>query len=234
MRTTTLRIVLCLTILTACSSGSEASTTITAPTSTGPSTSDPGDFRWSFEAGDDGFVVIDDSEPDDSTSEPDGDYLGEFDSAGEDPPGEDVCPIESCEVGQPELDISEFDPCTLVTQQEWAEWREVNLDQIEVISLEHGDACGFVTDDDTIRLAFAVFSGTGWLPSTANSSPQTVAGSPASWATEYPLVESSVLVIHLADAEVVIEMSARPGVDGQILLDGAIHFGSIILGRYQP
>lgn len=163
--------------------------------------------------------------------------LGEVAAHEEDPEGEELPagPEEPAqEVGEISPDGEEvIDPCALVTEAEWSSWTGGADTSME--PLEDGDACGWIGPGDELRMAIGVFSAAGtdrWLTSeeTASASPVDGLGEGAWWLEEWPLGQSSTLVVATDGIDLVIEMSAlQPDPVG--MLEAAQHFAAIALGR---
>lgn len=175
-----------------------------------------------------------DEDPDESTDPPaeDDTPSGEEPSGGE-RAGEDLTGGSGVEAA--ETPIDETDPCSLVTLAEWASWRQVDSASAEQKPLEGGDACGYLTEDDTVRLALATveMEGGSWLPDDVASEAVDVDGHRARWAIDYPVEVSSVLVVEVGDAELILEMSARDGTSDADLRAGAVDLAAKALGRLQ-
>ena len=134
-----------------------------------------------------------------------------------------------------EEEIEELDPCSLITVEEWAAWRGVDASTAERVPLEYGDACGWRDEDDAVRLALAVIesSGGSWLPDDVAAETVEVGTRTARWAVGYPVDVSSVLVVELDGAELILEMSALDGPDWDSLRAGAVELAGIAAGRWQ-
>lgn len=128
----------------------------------------------------------------------------------------------------------EFDPCTLVTRDEWTAW--AGSGGQGHIPLEHREVCGFINGDDTIRMAI------GWIPhhggdrllspmhrGSAAQSP--VLGHAGYWLPGWPVPQSSMLVVGLDDGDLGIEMSSLGDVADRDLLEAARDFAELALGR---
>lgn len=134
-----------------------------------------------------------------------------------------------------ETPVDEADPCSLVTLEEWATWRQVDPTTAEQEPLEGGDACGYLTEEDTVRLALATveMAGGSWLPDDVATEAVDVDGHRGRWAVDYPVEVSSVLVVEVGDAELILEMSARDGTSDADLRAGAIDLAAKALARLQ-
>jgi hypothetical protein len=130
--------------------------------------------------------------------------------------------------------IEELDPCTLITPAEWADWRGVEVATVEQVELEGGEACGYKDPEDTVRMALAVIerSGGSWLPDDVDAEAVDVGGRTARWAASHPVEISSVLVIDLDGAELVLEISVLDGTDNDTLRAGAVELGQLAVGRW--
>lgn len=186
---------------------------------------------WSFdgeETDPDGFVVIE-GQPDDF-EEPtldDADLIGEI--------GDMDAEGTSSEIFD-DTEIPPLDPCSLITLDEWAAWRNVDVSAAANVELEYGDACGYVTDDDEIRLAITVVDHglEPWLSDDVLTIQVDVGNSVGSWATGYPVDGSSLLVVDLGAADLILEISSRDGTGSETLRDGAVHLASLAMLRYEP
>ena len=157
--------------------------------------------------------------------DPDGDALGE---AAAEPPGAQIDPDPSVEPGW-------VDPCTLVTDSEWSEWTG-DAGETPHQELEDGDACGWMSADDDVRMAigaFGAFGGERWLPAedAANGEAIPDLGDRAVWLERWPIEQSSTLVVEVGSVDLVIEMSARDPSDSAALRDGALRFAELALER---
>lgn len=154
---------------------------------------------------------------------------------GEDELGEVGAELVPEEVsGDPEAESGWVDPCTLVEDAEWGEWTGQGLGTPRQ-PLEDGDACGWISRDDDLRMAIGVFTALGaerWLTAEEASRGEPVAdvGDRALWLENWPVEQSSTLVVEVGDVDVVVEMSARDAEDDR-LRNGALHFAELALGR---
>lgn len=126
------------------------------------------------------------------------------------------------------------DPCSLVTQDEWAAWLDSPPSETSVLWLEEGTACGFIDRDDTVRLALSVIELDGpWLPPEVTASTIVLTGGQSAlWAKGYPAPESSTLVVETdSGAQLVIEISARGRGGDRDLGAAAAAFAELALGR---
>ncbi len=179
------------------------------------------DKAWSFDD-DSGVDLVDDAEAEDSGVEPtDGDDASRPEPGGGNGLDATAEPVE------------DFDPCTLVTLEEWAQ--EAGVDQADASSrlLEGGEACGWLTRADQLRMAASVFStdGGSFLPDDVKAKAVEVGGRSGRWVERYPVPDSSLLVIDVDGAELVIEMSARDKTGQQGLLSHAKALAALALGR---
>lgn len=164
--------------------------------------------------------------------EPSDDALGQL--GAQDPP-EDAETAPS----DPPDGIREVDPCSLLSDEEWSEWLDGAVgssDDTETgIVLEDGEACGWIGDGDSIRLAVGVFRADGeerWIDPAVGASAEPIQdlGDEAFWLPRWPVEESSTMIVLAGDFDLVIEMSAHQA-SRSILLDGARRFASIMLAR---
>lgn len=188
---------------------------------------EPGEYpAWEFEAYEvdpDDYIVFE-GEPE--FSEPPPDVEEEFVIEAFEPT--DEIPPEPVEV-------MELDPCSLIALAEWAAWKQVDIGSATTMDLHDGEACGYLTDEDDIRLGIGVVSsgdGTSWFLGDAPSEALLVAGRAATWVPNYPTSQSWVLMLPVRDAEIVLELVSRGSLDEDALQAGAIHFMTLALGRY--
>lgn len=220
-------ITLCILLAGACGGtadpASEDSPT-GGPTVQSPAGTDPpaGGAAWPFGDEPEAASELEETPPDPAMEPGDGVELAEI-AAG------DV----SDEVAGDEP-IDELDPCSLITPAEWAGWRGVDVGTVEQVELEDGEACGYLDAADTVRLAVAVFdaSGGSWLPDDVDAETLHIDGRTARWVIGHPVEVSSVLVVDLDGAELVLEMSTRDGTDNQLLQAGAVELADIAVGRW--
>lgn len=195
-----------------------SSTTLTTPAA------EPSPSGWVWDVEESDAHAHDDVAAEEG--EPEGDALGEV--AGE-PPGEDQVDAD------PSAEPGWVDPCSLVTEAEWAEWTGDDT-QTPVQVLEDGDACGWISADDDLRMAIGAFTALGadrWLSDDefGDGEPVTGLGDRAVWLEDWPIEQSSTLVVEAGTFDLVIEMSARGTSGSSELLDGAVHFAELALER---
>ncbi len=220
-------VVVLIVLAAGCGGAEPGSALPTGPTAGGSPAADPtaGPMsEWPFEdeveAAGEPEVVPPDAEPDTADAE----ILDEVAVTG----------AEGAEADDTALE--EFDPCELVTPAEWAGWRGVPVDEVTQVELEGGEACGYMDTSDEVRLAVAVIdmSDGSWLPDDLQAEDVEVGSLPGRWVTGYPVEVSSVLVVTLDGAELVLELSARNGIDRALLRDGAIGLASGAVSRWSP
>lgn len=216
-----------IVLLTSCGSGSAGSSSDGVSSPGGDASDDEltGDTSgWPFADETAAPAEFDPVPPDPATEPRDGEALPEVAASGG-PDGE----IAS------EEQIEELDPCSLITVEEWASWRGVDASTAEQVPLEYGDACGWRDADDTVRLALALIESAGgsWLPEDVPAEAVDVDGRTARWAVGYPVDVSSVLVVELDAAELILEMSALGDAADDSLLAGAVELATIAVGRWQ-
>jgi hypothetical protein len=124
---------------------------------------------------------------------------------------------------------AQLDPCSLVTRDEWDDWLDGTEPDGPPVHLEYGEACGFLSEGDEVRLAIALIDlgGESWLDG-EDSETIDVEGREARWAQDYPIDASSTLAVTTDAGELVIEMS---GGSREQQRDGAEHFASLALAR---
>jgi hypothetical protein len=112
------------------------------------------------------------------------------------------------------------DPCSYLTVAEWENAVDGSNGETQV--LEHGDACGYTTSDESTRLAVAVLaveSTSRWLSPSRHSEATPVDGLPGAFLLRrHPTPESSTLVVELDHVDVILEMAAQ-GEDVDTLRD---------------
>lgn len=190
--------------------------------STGESPAELPQAGWEWE-------TADDQAPEDEETGPaDGPVDGE--PVGDAPTDED--PVVALEESEADEVV---DPCSLVTTEEWSAWSGGRGASPAPQSLEDGDACGWIAAGDELRMAIGLFPAAAderWL--TAGDIALATAvpgiGDHAWWLESWPVAQSSTLVVTVGQLDVVIEMSALTA-DHERLLDGALHFAELILGR---
>jgi hypothetical protein len=125
----------------------------------------------------------------------------------------------------PDHDLPELDPCALI---EDVPWPSSMGDSGFITPLEDGEACGLISRDDQVRVAFAVFDmagDAGWLQGVDVSRAESIDyGDEAIWLAGWPIAQSSTLVVTLGPRQLVIEVSARTSDVGEAMLDTALHF----------
>lgn len=209
-------------VVTACSSAPTAASPDLASsvpsqaqaTESVPSLEPASSQDWTFDTTDSS------SEPDPGTEVP-----GEADGAFAQ---QDVTLPEPYPAGHPFID-----PCELLTLEEWARWRDVDPSQAWTDPLEGGLACGYGTQDDAVRVAFAMLT-PSWITGYAAEATTEVGGRAATWSIQFPIPESSILVVPVTDdLELVLEVSRRAEGGSATMLDGAVALATIILERYE-
>lgn len=195
-----------------------------SPVSAGPSL-DPVSDAWPWDAEPSGAAHAHD-DIDADVGEPDGEALGE---SGSDVPPPDVAAVE------PSAEPGWVDPCTLVTDAEWADWTDDGVGTTRLV-LEDGDVCGWISGSDDVRLAIGAFLAEGsvrWLRAEefAAGEPVSELGDRAVWLPNWPIRESSTLVVEAGEFDLVIEMSAQDPSDPAALRSGAVQFAELALGR---
>lgn len=180
-----------------------AQSTAPAPSGGGsPTSGESVDASWEWEEGGAGEPV--------ETADPPG-------PEGEDgidvPPGRELSesdpgPAPSV---QPTL-APDPDPCSYLTPSDWA--AVAGTDAPAPTPLEGGDACGYRSADDTERLAVAVIpvgAGGHWLEDSQAGRAQQIEGlgERALWLPEWPLRQSSTLVVETSTYDLILELSSR-------------------------
>jgi hypothetical protein len=132
--------------------------------------------------------------------------------------------------------VPEFDPCTLTQPAEWSAFAPNAIST--PVQLEYGDACGWMNDGDTVRLAIALLPrgpDGGFLSDDDARAAGGLAidglGDSAWWVAGWPVPQSSTLVVVSGDNDLVVEMSWRNGSNADQMLAGAKHFAELALVR---
>lgn len=225
-RTTACAVAALVFALTACGSSDDDSgaaagdptTSAQADESTG--TSDPPE-EWSLGPIEPSEDEGDDPVQDDEPAPSDGDDLGEVEATGDSDTVAD------------EVDLTTEDPCGYISLTAFATWAGVDEDDAHTVPLEAGTVCGYVTDADLTRLALGMIpraEGTGFLPDDVDGDSVDIGGRSGTWVTQYPVPESSVLVVPLDASDLVIEVSDRSGMSAEDQRSGAVAFARAALG----
>jgi hypothetical protein len=202
---------------TAQSTAAAASTSGSATDSPAPTaTATPEAWDWPLDGDDD---IAEDT--DSTAGQPDGEQAG---AAPTDQPSKPAKhPAE-----EPAID-----PCALITSDDWIDFIfEVPAGAI----LEDGEACGWQNHDDDLRLALGVFSAS--LNSRYLSDEDRSVGTPvdgygdrATWMEQWPIPQSSTLVIEIGARDVILEVSARGDTWPSRMEEVARHFADLVMAR---
>jgi hypothetical protein len=203
--------------------------TSTEQASTAPSTTPPGAsesppatspppaaaWDWPLDGDDD---ISEGGEP--TSGEPDGIEL---------PAGPDEAATEPTE----NEEEGAIDPCSLITTQDWFDFAQLLP---AAAMLEDGEACGWQNNDDDLRLALGVFNASSvgrYLPEDQRAAGTSVPdlGDQATWIEQWPIPQSSTLVIEVGALDVVLEVSARGEVWPAQMQSVALHFAALVLAR---
>ena len=182
----------------------------------------PSSWPWDQETSD--AHTHDDVGADDE-GEPDGDSLGDVIAA---PPPDEPEADPSAEPGW-------VDTCALVTDSEWGDWTGDGAETTHQ-ELEDGDACGWITADDSVRMAIGAFTAFGaerWLSAEEAARGEAIPdlGDRAVWLENWPIEQSSTLVVEAGTIDLIIEMSARDASASASLRGGAVQFAELALER---
>jgi hypothetical protein len=119
--------------------------------------------------------------------------------------------------------LEPIDPCTLIDVTDWAHVNDSGPIS-EPIILEDGDACGWTNGVDTRRLAVSLTT-TGFAAATGASGGEAIdgLGDSASWYPNWPVAQSSTLVVTINGKEFILELSAQDPADVDWLRSSAIY-----------
>lgn len=158
---------------------------------------------------------------------------------GAEPPSDSTAagdrPVESSsETTSREADDEGPDPCALVTTDEWRAIVGATPDEPEL--LEGGEACGYRNLSDTRRLAVAelpTMSEQRYLTAEDTAMAEAVEGlgDAAFWLPNWPLEQSSTLVVQQADIDLVLELTSRRDPADDHHKQAAISLAQTALGR---
>jgi hypothetical protein len=143
-----------------------------------------------------------------------------------DDPGSDAVEVPAASV-DPAADpytppTAPVDPCTLIDVTDWASVND-NGAVSEPVVLEGGDACGWTNGDDTRRLAVSL-TDAGFAAGSGATGGEAVAGlgDSASWYADWPVSQSSTLVVTIGTKEFVLELSSQNPADADWMRASAI------------